>query len=57
VPVVEGALLFRLAPEHFIVAIGVERRIDIDKINARIRQSSEVFEIISAVNDPRIDDC
>jgi hypothetical protein len=37
-PICEGAFLFRLAPEHFVVAIRVERRVDVDQINARIGQ-------------------
>ena len=37
-------LLFCLAPEHFVVAIRVERRIDVNKVNAVIRQFAELFE-------------
>ena len=36
--VLKRAFLFGLAPEHFVVSIGVERRIDIDQIDTAVRQ-------------------
>ena len=30
----EGAFLFRLAPEHFVVPVRIERRVDVDQIDA-----------------------
>src|SRR5271167_2999936 len=33
VTILKGTLLLRLAPKNFVVAIGVERRIDVAKIN------------------------
>lgn len=36
VPIIERALLLRLAPEHFVISIRVERWIDVDQIDARI---------------------
>ena len=38
VTVFEAAFLLRLAPEDFVVAVRVERRVDVDQIDARIRQ-------------------
>jgi hypothetical protein len=56
VPILEGALFFPLAPEHFIVPVRVERRIDVDQIDARIRERSEPIEAIAAVDDPSIEE-
>jgi hypothetical protein len=36
----ERAFLFRLALEHFVVAVRVEWRVDVDQIDARIGQLS-----------------
>ncbi len=38
VAVFEGALFFGLAPEHLVIAVGVERRIDVDQVNRGVRQ-------------------
>lgn len=54
-PILEGSLLLRLAPEHFIVAIRVEWRIDVDQIDALSRKFAELVEAVSAINDPSID--
>ena len=47
------ALLLRLAPEDFVIAVAVERRINIAKINALTRdfiaQYVEVITVIEAV--------
>ena len=37
VPVLEGALLLGLAPEDFVVAVRVERRVDVDEVDAAVR--------------------
>src|SRR5205807_2280422 len=34
VPVLEGAGLLGLAPEHFVVPVAVERRVNVDQVNA-----------------------
>jgi hypothetical protein len=57
VPVFEGAFLLRLAPEDLVVAVGVERRVDVDEIDARRGESPQLVEIVPAVDDPRIDQC
>jgi hypothetical protein len=56
VPVFKRAFLFRLAPEDFVVPVRIERRVDIDQIDAAVWQLAELFEIIAAVNDARIDE-
>ena len=38
VAILEGALLLRLAPEDFVVAVRVERRVDVDQVDAGVRQ-------------------
>ena len=63
VAIFEGSLFFGLAPEDFIISIGVERRIDVDQIHTRIRQPirqaqgrlGELFEVIAAVDDAGIE--
>ena len=54
VAVLERPLLLGLAPEHFVVAVAVEGRIDIDQIDAVVGQLGELFETIAAVDHPRI---
>ena len=54
VPVFEGALLFGLAPEHFIVAIRVERRVDVDEIDARRREFLKLLKAVAAPDDTRV---
>ena len=53
--ILEGSLLLGLAPEDFVVAIRVERRVDVDQIDAGVGQLCELFEIVAAVDDARID--
>ena len=55
VAVFEGSLFLRLAPEDFVVAVGVERRIDVDQVNAVIGQLGELFEVVAAVDDAGVD--
>ena len=54
-PVFEAAFLFRLAPEDFVVAVRIERRVDVDEVDAAIRQLAELFEVVAAVDDARVD--
>ena len=53
--VFKRSLFLGFAPEDFVVAIGVERRIDVDQINAGIGQLGELFEIVAAVDDARVE--
>ena len=54
--VLEGALFLRLAPEDFVVAVGVERRVNVDEVHAGVGQFLELLQIVAAVNDARIDE-
>jgi hypothetical protein len=36
-PICEGPFLSRLTPENFAVAIRIERRVDVNQIDARVR--------------------
>ena len=55
VAVFERTFFLRLAPEDLVVPVGVERRVNVDQIDTRLRQLAELVEIIAAINDPRID--
>ena len=54
--VVEGALFLGFAPEHLVVAVRVERRVDVDEIHAGVRQVAELVEVVAAVDHPGIDE-
>ena len=53
--VVKRPLFLGLAPEDLIVPIRVEGRIDVDEVDAGIRQLLELLKIVAAVDDPRIE--
>jgi len=53
----ECAFLFCLAPEDFVVPVRVERRVDVNQIDARIRQFAELIEIIAAIDNARVNEC
>jgi hypothetical protein len=55
VSVFEAALLLGLAPKNFVVAIRVERRVDVDEIDTAVRQFVQLIEIIAAVDNPRVE--
>ena len=55
VSVLEGSLFFAFAPEDFIIAVAVERRIDVDQINAVIGQLGELFEIVTAIDNAGVE--
>jgi hypothetical protein len=57
VAVFEGSLFFRLAPEDFVIAIAVERRIDVDQIHAMVGQLGELFEVVAAIDDAGVEQC
>ncbi len=54
-PICEAAFLLRLAPENFVIAVRVERRIDINEIRASVRQFLELIEVIAAINNAGVD--
>lgn len=51
VAVFEGAFFLCLAPEDLIIAVGVKRRVDIDKVNASIGEFFQLIDVIAAIND------
>ena len=53
--VLEGALLSLVPPEDFIVAVGIEWRIKVYKINAMGRQLRQLLKVVTAVNDLGVD--
>jgi len=54
VAILERPLLLRLAPEDLVVAVAVERRVDVDQVHAAVRQLAKLVETVAAVHDPRI---
>src|SRR5580700_3785673 len=53
--VLKSALFFRLSPKHFVVPVRVERRIDVDKINAFSGKLAKLVVTVPAVNNSSID--
>jgi hypothetical protein len=51
----EAPFLFRLTPENFVIPVRIERRIQVNEIDALRRELAQLVEIIAAVNDPSID--
>ncbi len=51
VAIVERALLLGLSPEDFIVAVGIEGRVDVDQVDAAVRELGELVEVVAAVDD------
>jgi len=49
VAIFEAAFLLRLAPEDFVVAVRIEWRVDVDQIDARVRELPQLIEVIAAV--------
>jgi len=47
-------LLLGLAPEDFIVAVAVERRVDVDEVNASGGQLGQLLQVVPAIHDPCI---
>jgi hypothetical protein len=56
VTVCKRALLLGLAPKDFIVAIGVERRVNVNQVNAGVGQFGELFQIVAAINDAGVEE-
>ena len=55
VAVFKGALLPGLAPEDFVVAVGVEGRVNVNQIHAGVGQLGELFQIVAAINDAGVE--
>ena len=62
VAVFKGALLLGLAPKvraglaTIVVAVGVEGRVNVNQIHAGIGQLGELFQIVAAVDDARVEE-
>jgi|SRR5580704_5332706 hypothetical protein len=56
-PIFECALFFRLTPEYFIIAIGVKRGVDVNKINAAVGKFAQLIKAVTTIDDGRIDQC
>jgi hypothetical protein len=54
--VLETTLLLGLPPEYFVVAVGVEWWINVDQVNAGIRQLLELLQVIAAVDHPGVNE-
>jgi len=50
VAVFKGALPLGLAPKDFVVAVGVEGRVNVNQIHAGVGQLGELFQIVAAIN-------
>jgi len=50
VAVFKGAFLLGPAPEDFVVAVGVEGRVNVNQVNAGVGQLGELFQIVAATN-------
>ncbi|MGD0767873.1 MAG: hypothetical protein ABSB42_06720 [Tepidisphaeraceae bacterium] len=55
VAILEGPFLFRLSPKHLVISVGIERRVDVDQVDALFRQLRKLVEVIATVDDPGID--
>ena len=55
VAVLERPLLLRLAPEDFVVSVGVERRVDVDQVDAGIGQVLQLLQAVAAVDDAGVE--
>ena len=55
VAVFEAALFPCFAPEDFVVAVRVKRRVDVDQIDAAVGQLAQLIEVIAAVDNARVD--
>ena len=56
VSVLEGPAFAGLAPEDFVVAVGIEGGIDVDEVDAGVGKLAEVVEVVAAIDDAGVDD-
>ena len=52
----KGAFLAGLAPEDFVVAVGVEGRVNVNQVDAGVRQFGGLFGIVATVDDASIEE-
>jgi hypothetical protein len=53
-PILEGTLLLRFAPEYLIVSIRIERRVNIAEIDALPRKLLELIQTVAAIHNARV---
>ena len=56
VAVVEGAFFLGFAPEDFVVAVGVERGIDLNEVDRMVGEFLELVEVVAAVDDAGVEE-
>jgi len=56
VAVLEGPLLLGLAPEDLVVAVAVERRVDVDEVHVGIGQLAKLVEAVAAIDDAGVEE-
>lgn len=56
VTILERSFLPRLTPENFVVAVRIERRIDVDQVDRRVWQFFQLIEIVTAVDDAGVEE-
>ena len=55
VAIFETSFFLRLAPEDFVVAVGIEGWVNVDQIDAGIGEMAELFEVVAAVDDAGVE--
>ena len=50
VPVLERAFFLCFSPEYFVIAVRVERRVDINQIDTGIGEFRKLFEVVAAID-------
>src|ERR1019366_5741620 len=55
VTIVERTLLPGLSPEHFVVAVGVKRRVDVDEVDGVVGELLELLQVVATVDDARVE--
>ena len=55
VAILKGSLLFGFPPENFVGPVGIERRVDINKVDARIGQLFQLLQVVAAIDDASIE--
>ena len=56
VAIFKRPFLFRLSPEDFIVAVGIEWRVNVDQINTLIWKALELVQAIATIDDLGIEE-
>ena len=51
VPVLKGSFFLGLTPKHLVIAIRVERRVNVNQVNASGREFRELVQVVTAINN------